>query len=102
MTNQVKIPTFLNENMYDLATFIFKIIMQNNHADVLEPPLVYNPITRLWFTLASNNILQHQLLEYFALAKLFITKILGSIEDECCFSTLSFLKSNLLNRLTKH
>ncbi len=45
MTNWVKIPTFLNENKFDLGASIFKITMQNNHAVVLEPPLVCNPIT---------------------------------------------------------
>ncbi len=28
--------------------------------------------------------------------------VLGSVEDECCFSTLFFLKSKLHNRLIKH
>jgi len=28
--------------------------------------------------------------------------ILSDIEDECCFSTLSFLKSKLHNQLIKH
>jgi hypothetical protein len=36
MTNRVKIPTFFNENKFDLRAFIFKITMQNNHADVLD------------------------------------------------------------------
>jgi hypothetical protein len=45
--------------------------------------------------------LQHQLLEYFALAELFVVIILGNVEDEHCFSTLFFLKSKLHNRLIK-
>jgi hypothetical protein len=36
------------------------------------------------------------------MAKLFVAMILGSVYDECCFSTLSFLKSKLHSRLTKH
>jgi hypothetical protein len=36
------------------------------------------------------------------LAKLFVAIILSSVEDEHCFSTLSFLKSKLFNQLTKN
>jgi hypothetical protein len=102
MTGRVKIPTLLNELKFDLKASFFKITMQSNHATILEPPLVYNHVTPLWSTLTSNNILQHQLLEYFALVELFVVMILGSAEDEHCFSTLSFLKSKLHNRLIKH
>jgi hypothetical protein len=36
------------------------------------------------------------------LVELFIAMILGSVKNEHCFSTLSFLKSKLRNQLTKH
>jgi hypothetical protein len=36
------------------------------------------------------------------LVELSIAMILGSLKNECCFSTLSFLKSKLRNQLTKH
>jgi hypothetical protein len=43
---QVKITTLLDESKLDLATSLFKITMQSNHATTaLEPPLVCNPIT---------------------------------------------------------
>jgi hypothetical protein len=47
-------------------------------------------------------MLPHQLLEYFALIELSIAMILGSIEDECCLSTLSFLKFKLCSQLIKY
>ncbi len=34
--------------------------------------------------------------------ELFITMILGNVEDEWCFFTLLFMKSKLHNRLTMH
>jgi hypothetical protein len=40
--------------------------------------------------------------KYFALVELFVAMILGSVEDEHYFSTLSILKSKLCNQLTKH
>ena len=40
--------------------------------------------------------------EYFKLANLCQTMILGSVEDEKIFSALSFLKSKLRNKLDKH
>ncbi len=36
------------------------------------------------------------------LAKLAMVQIVGSVEDEKCFSTLAFLKSKLWNKLTTH
>ncbi len=63
--------------------------------------LFCKPIIWLWSTLAFNNMLQHRLLKYFALVELFIAMILSNIEDEHCFSTLSFLKFKLCNQLIK-
>ncbi len=36
------------------------------------------------------------------MAEIFVIMILGFVEDERCFSTLSFLKSKLHNHLIKH
>jgi hypothetical protein len=36
------------------------------------------------------------------LAKIAIVQIIGLVEDECTFNTLSFMKSKLKNRLTNH
>jgi hypothetical protein len=48
--DRVKIPTFLNESKLDFKTSFFKITMQRNHATILEPPLVCNHVTPLWYT----------------------------------------------------
>jgi hypothetical protein len=38
--------------------------------------------------------------EYFKLAKIAMVQVLGSVEDEQCFSSLEFWKSKLCNQLT--
>jgi hypothetical protein len=76
--------------------------MQSNHDATLELPLMCNLITWLWSALAFINLLWHHLSKYFVLAKLYLVMILGNVEYEHCFSTLSFLKSKLHSRLTKH
>jgi hypothetical protein len=36
------------------------------------------------------------------LAKLDVVQVIGSIENECCFSTVIFMKIKLKNKLTMH
>ncbi len=47
-------------------------------------------------------MLQHRLLQNFALVELSIAVILGSFTNERFFSTFSFLKFKLHNQLIKH
>ena len=68
----------------------------------LENPNENGAITRLWTTLSASQYLQENISEYFKLADLCQTMILGSVEDERMFSALSFLKSKLRNKLDKH
>eukprot|EP01018_Ginkgo_biloba_P011873 Gb_23573 [translate_table: standard] len=68
----------------------------------LEDPLKNGAITRLWNILGASQYLQENMSEYFKLADLCQTMILGSVEDERVFSLLSFLKSKLRNKLNKH
>ncbi len=42
----------------------------------------------------------HVFLEYFKLVEIAMVQVLGSIEDEWCFSSLAFCKSKLHNQLT--
>jgi hypothetical protein len=68
----------------------------------LEKPVEYGAITRLWTKLGESQYLQENMSEYFKLAYLCQTMILGSMEDERIFSSLLFLKSKLRNKLDKH
>jgi len=40
--------------------------------------------------------------EYYKLAQVAIVQVLGSVEDERCFSSLAFLKNKLRNSLDMH
>jgi hypothetical protein len=66
---------------------------------VLEPPFDVNPLTRLWRVLDANIALATTFPEYIKLAEVAMVHILGSVEDERSFSSLTFLKDKLRNRL---
>ena len=58
--------------------------------------------TKLWTELKQSTLLSEEISEYFKLADLCQTMILGSVEDERVFSALGFLKSKLRNKLDKN
>jgi hypothetical protein len=64
--------------------------MKANLAATMEPPFLVNPFTKLWCSLSMSHILKHSFPEYFKLAKIATMQVLGSVEDERTFSTLSF------------
>lgn len=76
--------------------------MVSNSMAMLEPPFHMNPLTRLWRTLDANIALARQFPKYIKLAQLAIIHVLGSVEDERCFSSLTFLKDKLRNRLASN
>jgi hypothetical protein len=45
-------------------------------------------------------ILKDRIFEYFKLVELAIVVVLGNVEDELTFYTVTFMKSKLRNRLT--
>ena len=59
---------------------------------VLENPLEYGAIKRLWTILGASQYLQENIFEYFKLVDFCQTMILGSVEDERMFSALSFFE----------
>jgi hypothetical protein len=56
-----------------------------------------NPIAKLWCKLSSFIVLMKIMSEYFKVVKMAMVQVLGSIEDEHIFSTLSFTESKLQN-----
>jgi hypothetical protein len=52
--------------------------------------------------MVNSQILKLKMFELFKLVELVIVMVLGSVEDERTFSTLTFMKSKLRNRLTTH
>lgn len=53
---------------------------------MLENPLEYGAITRLWTKFSGSIVLLQTMSEYFKLADLCQTMILGLVEDERMFS----------------
>jgi hypothetical protein len=73
--------------------------MASNSLAMLEPPFDVNPVSRLWRMLDANIALAGQFPEYIKLAQIALVHVLGSVEDERCFSSLTFLKDKLRSRL---
>ena len=59
-------------------------------------------MTRLSRCIETNSMLRHKLLEYMKIAELEVVIVLGSVEDERIFSTLSFMKNKLHSYLSTH
>ncbi len=77
--------------------------MQSCNVVALEPPYEVNPITELWRILSSSIVLKKTMFKYFKIAKMAtMVQVLGLVEDECTFSTLSFTKNKLRNQLVEH
>jgi hypothetical protein len=86
---------------------LFKMAMISNSEWALElPPLgthpvvhFVNPLTKLWREFDANSTLSTSFPEYIKLAQIAVIYLLGSGEDERTFSSLTFLKDKLRNRL---
>jgi hypothetical protein len=82
---------------------LLMITMEFNAQKVLEGDVTtVNPLTTLWQLIDSNSMLWHNLSEFFKLAEITTVLVLDSVEDERTFSTLSFTKDKLCNRLHVH
>jgi hypothetical protein len=68
----------------------------------MAPSVYLNPLTKMWCLGTRFRVLSSSFLEYVKLVELAIVQIVGSMEDERCFSTLAFIKSKLQNRPTTH
>jgi hypothetical protein len=93
------IPPVLDCYNLELQQPLFKLSMASNAMAVLEAPFDINPMSRLWRMLDANIALTSQFSEYVKLAQIALVHVLGSVEDEQCFSSLIFLKDKLRNRL---
>jgi hypothetical protein len=96
------VPEMLNASSLDTQQGLFKVSMKANCETACAPPLGVNPLIRLWRNLSASRHLVKLIPEFFKLAKIGSVLVLGSVEDERCFSSLKFLKSCHRNRLDKH
>jgi diphthamide synthase subunit DPH2 len=69
---------------------------------MLKRPFMINPVMRMWLSIDGNSFLRHSLSEYLKVVEIGIAIVLGSVQDERTFSTISFLKNKVRNRLTTH
>lgn len=94
---QIKAP--LDWHLLSMQQCLFKLTMKSHASKAMERPGDVNPVTTLWQKLGCNALLLNKLSEYMKLAQIAVTAILGFVEDERTFSTLSFLKNKVRNRL---
>jgi hypothetical protein len=95
--NQMYIPPLLDELKLEAQVSFFKVTMLANSAVAMKPPLDCNPCFRMWALLSANQIICSKLSEWLKLVELSMAMVLGSVEDDRCFSNLSFTKSKLRN-----
>jgi hypothetical protein len=82
---------------------LFMCTMESNAKRIMDGDVkTVNPLTKLWRIIDASNMLRHGLSEYLTLAEIAIVLVLGSVEDERTFSTLSFMKDRVRNRLETH
>ena len=94
------IPALLDRFELELQQPLFKMAMISNATVAMDSLDKVNPLTCLWRMLDANNALAKSMFEYVKLAEISMIHVLGSIEDERCFSSLIFLKDRLRNRLS--
>jgi len=102
--NQTLVPKvlFFCFGSLDLHMSFFKLTMKNNVASTMGPPYIVNPMTQLWISLASSQVIAHNLPKYLKLLKISMVWVIGSIKEERCFNNLNFIKSKFHNQLTMH
>jgi hypothetical protein len=82
---------------------LFICTMESNAKKTMDDDVKsLNPLTKLWRMIDGNTMLRYGLSEYLKLAEVAIVLVLGSVEDERTFSTLSFMKDKLHNQLQSH
>ena len=86
----------------DEQASMFKLAMMGNAHAAMQGDAPLNPLTRLWRRIEANALLRNKLSEYMKIVELAVVTVLGSVEDERTFSTLSFMKNRLRNRLSTH
>ena len=80
----------------------FKIAMKSNDPAAMEPPYDFNHLTRIWRTISASRVLSYGFPEYLKLVEIALVHVIGSVEDERVFSSVSFLKTELRNSLDPH
>jgi hypothetical protein len=67
--------------------------MKNNSKLAMHKPFDANSFTKFMETFSSSLV--EKILEYIKLVELVVVQVIGLVEDERCFSTLTFMKTKL-------
>jgi hypothetical protein len=97
--NKQLVPAILDCFQLEVQELLFKLAVLSNAQAAMESLDTLNPLTHLWQMLDANTALAKSFSEYVKLAQIAMIHVLGSVEDERCFSSLNFLKDKLRNRL---
>ena len=91
----------LDDWEFTLRQNMFKMAMKSNSKVAMLPPFDVNPLSHLWRTMNASYLLTLSIVEYVKLVEIAVVDVLGSIDDERCLFSLSFLKNKLRNTLDK-
>jgi hypothetical protein len=83
---------------FDSEQGMFKFIMKLNTTTCMVPPFDTDPLTKMRHLVTTSWILTLSFPKYVKLAKLVMAHIIGSVEDDTCFSILVFMKSKLVSQ----
>lgn len=97
-----QVDPLIDGKLLHLQMSLFKLTMTSHSQAAMQEPRDQNPLTKLWVRLGQNALMVNRLSEFFKLAEIAITAVLGSVADERTFSTLNFMKSKVRNRLEGH
>jgi hypothetical protein len=95
--NQMYIPLLLDELNLKAQASLFKMTMLANFIVAMKLPLDYNPCSKMWALLTTNQIICSKLSKWLKLVELSMVMVFGNVEDDMCFFHMSFMKSKLRN-----
>ncbi len=85
----------------DIQQSMFKLAMKSNTLDAMAKPTCLNHRIILAHSFNQHNVFLF-FPKYFKLAKIVMVQVLVGVEDEHCFSCLTFCKFKLQNQLTNN
>jgi hypothetical protein len=90
----------LSTSSFDVKESMVKLTMISNARATMAKLIDMNILMRLWRIFSASKLLVCFFPKYFKLAKIAMVQVLGNMEDEQCFSSLTFCKYKLHNQLT--
>lgn len=96
------IPCILNAHEFDCLSTFLKITMRANFKWVIYYGFHTKQVSVLWRKLGFNTFMAHKLSKFFKTVEITIEIIFGLVENQRIFSTMTFMKTNLRNKLDEH